>query len=213
MPNRFKKARTELNKNGHESVKEVFKATGITGSLIDDLETDTATWEKWHKAPRDVGYSKIKTLAEHYGVSSDYLLGLSNQPTIDAQAAGAAEYTGLSLEAIKRLKDADDNETNFISFLIENGISNDISSKAYDCAINKSFIVALDKQYGTFGKDRETVRKMIRESDDVSKAFVEAKQLEEHIDTCLWRCHKILESAVESFIDYVLEGSEKNGKR
>lgn len=103
MPNRFKEARTELNKNGHESVKEVSKATGITGSLIDDLETDTATWEKWHKAPRDVGYSKIKTLAEHYGVSSDYLLGLSDQPTIDAKAAGAAEYTGLSLEAIRRL--------------------------------------------------------------------------------------------------------------
>ena len=73
MSNRFKDARTKYNVNGHESVKEVSKATGITGSLIDDLETTTAK--------RDVGYSKIKTLAKHYGVSADFLLGLSDVPT------------------------------------------------------------------------------------------------------------------------------------
>ena len=103
MANRFKKARTEYNKHGHESVKDVSKATGITSSLIDDLEFEKATWAKLQKAPRDVGYSKIKTLAEHYGVSTDYLLELSDYPTINAHAAGAAEYTGLSLEAINRI--------------------------------------------------------------------------------------------------------------
>lgn len=103
MLNRFKEARTTLNKHDHESVKEVSKATGITSSLIDDLETDKTTWEKYHKSPRDVGYSKIKTLAEHYGVSTDYLLGLSDQPTRDAQAAGAAEYTGLNNANVTRL--------------------------------------------------------------------------------------------------------------
>lgn len=103
MTNRFKEARTKYNKNGHETVKEVSKATGITSSLIDDLELDKATWTRLHKSPRDVGYSKIKILAEHYGVSADYLLELSDYPTLDAQAAGAAEYTGLSLEAINRI--------------------------------------------------------------------------------------------------------------
>lgn len=97
MSNRFKDARTKYNKHGHESVKDVSKATGITSSLIDDLETSTVT--------RDVGYSKIKMLAEYYGVSADYLLGLSEHPTADLNAAAAAEYTGLSLEAVKMLHD------------------------------------------------------------------------------------------------------------
>ena len=37
--NRFKEARTRYNQHGPQSVKDVSKATGITASLIDDLES------------------------------------------------------------------------------------------------------------------------------------------------------------------------------
>lgn len=86
---RFKNARKIYNINGAQSVKEVSKATGITGSLIDDLETSTSK--------RDVGYSKIKALAEYYGVSVDYLMGLTDCPK---PYLTISEYTGLSEKAI-----------------------------------------------------------------------------------------------------------------
>ncbi len=95
MSNRFKDARTKYNVNGHESVKEVSKATGITGSLIDDLETTTAK--------RDVGYSKIKTLAKHYGVSADFLLGLSDVPTRVEDINNACSCTGLNVPNVSTL--------------------------------------------------------------------------------------------------------------
>ncbi len=203
--NRFKQARTRHNQHGPQSVKDVYGATGITKSLIDDLESNVGD-------PRNVGYLTVKKLAEYYGVSSDYLLGLSGTPSTDKDIQAVCKFTGLSTKAIATLNKADSDELDFISFLIENRISSDISAKAYGCAIDKSMIKELDKRCLTVGLDKENVRKMISESDDVRKAFNEVTRLKERVDTRLWRCHKILESAVESFIDHVLEREENNGK-
>ena len=45
----------------------------------------------------------IVDLAKALGVSSDYLLGLADNPTTDATAKAAQEYTGLSWKAVERL--------------------------------------------------------------------------------------------------------------
>lgn len=205
MENRFKKARTEHNQHGPQSTKEVAQATGITKSLIEDIESTAGT-------PRNVGYLTVKKLAQYYGVSSDYLLGLSGTPSVDEDIKVVFKITGLSEKAINTLNGADSDELDFISFLIERRISNDISSMAYGCAIDKRMIMALDERYQTAGLDADAVRKMIRESDDVRKAFNEVKRLQERVDTRLWRCHKTLESAVELFVDHILEEEEKDGK-
>ena len=98
--NRFQKARTEYNQHGQQSVKDVSKATGITASLIEDLELDSYN--------RAVGYQKIKVLAKYYGVTSDYLLGLSGVPTQDKNIQNASQCTGLSLDAIYFFEDLKD---------------------------------------------------------------------------------------------------------
>ena len=66
---RFKYARTVLNQHGSQSMGEVYSATWISPSMIADLEDDDKA--------RSVGYDKIAALAKHYGVSSDFLLGIS----------------------------------------------------------------------------------------------------------------------------------------
>lgn len=66
---RFKYARTVLNQHGSQSMGEVYSATQIYPSVIADLEDDDKV--------RSVGYDKIAALAKHYGVSSDFLLGIS----------------------------------------------------------------------------------------------------------------------------------------
>ena len=92
---RFKDARTVHNKNGSQSMGEVAKATGVYASTITDLENDDTV--------RSVGYDKIATLARHYGVSADYLLGLSPNPTTDKDVDAICNYTGLSDTAIENL--------------------------------------------------------------------------------------------------------------
>ncbi len=47
----------------------------------------------------------LRCLADFYGVSADYLLGLSNSPTIDVDIKAAEQLTGLSTAAILKLKE------------------------------------------------------------------------------------------------------------
>lgn len=87
---RFKDARTVYNKNGKQSMEEVYKATGVSASLIKDLEDDDKS--------RSVGYDKIAILANHYGVSADYLLSITNDPE---KSPCATDDLGLSANAVR----------------------------------------------------------------------------------------------------------------
>lgn len=91
---RFKDARTEYNQHGRQTMDEVFSATGISKSLIQALEDDEST--------RSVGYDKISTLAAHYGVSSDFLLSLTDDPY---PKRTAVDDLGLSAKAVKQLRE------------------------------------------------------------------------------------------------------------
>lgn len=96
MENRFKQARTKYNRHGAQSTKEVEKATGVTKSLIEDLESTV------YKR-RGVSYLKVKKLAEYYGVSSDYLLELSSTPSVKEDEQMVCKMTGLSAGSVQCL--------------------------------------------------------------------------------------------------------------
>lgn len=93
---RFKDARIVHNQHGSQSMDEVYSATGVSASMIKDLEDE--------RKERSVGYDKIAILAEHYGVSSDYLLGLSTYPTTNKDLEFVCKYTGLNESSVKYLK-------------------------------------------------------------------------------------------------------------
>lgn len=95
MGERFKDARIEYNIHGKQSMDAVHDETGVTKSLIQALESDKG---------RDVRYPNIQKLAVHYGVSIDWLLGLSPNPSLDPKLNEACKYTGLSEEAIQNIK-------------------------------------------------------------------------------------------------------------
>lgn len=101
MENRFKDARTRYNQHGLQSTKDVAGEAGITKSLIEDLESNVGN-------QRNVGYLTIKKLAQYYGVSSDFLLGLSNTPSTKEDIRAACKTTGLSDTAIKAIRSMGD---------------------------------------------------------------------------------------------------------
>ena len=97
MESRFKRARTIHNRHGAQSTQEVAKETGITKSLIEDIESTVGK-------PRNVGYLTVKKLAQHYGVSTDYLLGLTDTPSTKEDIQATCKTTGLSTSVIEWLK-------------------------------------------------------------------------------------------------------------
>lgn len=86
---RFKDARNTLNQHGKQTMKAVEQATGVSASLIKDLEDDNSK--------RSVGYDKVAALAKHYGVSANWLLELSDDP---AMQPSAVDELGLPPEVI-----------------------------------------------------------------------------------------------------------------
>lgn len=90
---RFKDARTTHNQHGKQTMKAVETATGVSASLIKDLEDDNST--------RSVGYDKVAVLAKHYGVCSDWLLGLYPYPR---REVCAVDELGLSPDTIDKIK-------------------------------------------------------------------------------------------------------------
>ncbi len=91
--NPFKTARIEHNQHGKQSVPVVSKETGLVKSLIEDLESNSGKI-------RDTGYLKIAKLAEYYGVSIDFLAGISDCPSSDIDIRAICKYTGLSEKAV-----------------------------------------------------------------------------------------------------------------
>lgn len=89
---RFKDARTVHNKNGSQTMAEVSTATGVSASLIKELEDDEST--------RDFGYKKIVALAKHYGVSVSWLLKLTNDHRIHPCATDELSLSEGAIESI-----------------------------------------------------------------------------------------------------------------
>lgn len=126
---RFTDARVEFNIHGKQTMDEVEAATGVSKNMISDLENENKN--------RDVGYQKIAKLANHYGVSIDWLVG----STTDIEVGpGSLEDIGISEESkyliMRKLKDNYELKSfaNFINDMIEFGISPEIRS-LYDALI------------------------------------------------------------------------------
>lgn len=96
--NRFELARKVHNTHGFQSVAQVAEKAEVTKSLIEDLERTKVK-------QRGVDYRKVAALASHYGVSMDYLAGLSNCATLDTSTQAVCAATGLSERAAQRLID------------------------------------------------------------------------------------------------------------
>lgn len=93
---RFKDARTVHNKNGKQTMDAVASATGLQKSMIHSLELDDT---------RGSSFRDVSKLAKHYGVSMDWLCGLTEVRTINETQRGICEKTQLSEQAVETLLD------------------------------------------------------------------------------------------------------------
>lgn len=91
---RFKDARIERNQHGKQTMDVVAAATGITKSKIHALEAD---------ANRDVGYETVAILAKHYGVSADWLLGLTEDYKPQPSAVDDLNLSTAAVDQLMRI--------------------------------------------------------------------------------------------------------------
>lgn len=120
---RFKDARTVHNRHGAQNMDAVYMATGIAKSIIHALENDDID--------RSVGYDKVALLAKHYGVSIDWLLGLTEIRTPNATTAEIIKTTSLDETIIEHLIAWTTYDP--VSKNSENALSQAVSEHAFWC--------------------------------------------------------------------------------
>ena len=89
-----------------ERLKALIDNSGKSRQVIArDLGFDTSTVTKQYNGDIKLSVDSVVKYAKYFRVSTDYLLGLSLDPTTDKDKAYICEYTGLSLAAIDKLQD------------------------------------------------------------------------------------------------------------
>ena len=80
---------------GSETQEELASAVGVSREII----------QHWERGTRHIKADHLRALAEHFGISVDYLLGLVGEgnATNDEKIRAASDITGLDNSAIKRL--------------------------------------------------------------------------------------------------------------
>lgn len=139
MGERFKDARTVHNKHGKETTGSVAEATGVSKSTLSEIENDS----------RVPGAKIIAELARHYGVSADYLLGLSDVITPDATAQAVIAYTGLSEDNVLTLHNMADH--------LGGEIIAEENNQQLTFDGNKPFLDCLNDLLNAVFSDRETI--------------------------------------------------------
>lgn len=71
--------------------------------VADALGVKRETVNQWESGTRQIKADAVMSLAEHFSVSADYILGLTNVQTTDPDTRQICAYTGLSEIAVERL--------------------------------------------------------------------------------------------------------------
>jgi len=92
-----------------KEIKRIAEALGVTVQAVSSYKNGTAH-------PKTENLIKI---AEYYGVSLDYIVGLSSVKSLDASVQVIGNATGLTEKAINVLRGLNERDTRVISKMIE----------------------------------------------------------------------------------------------
>lgn len=182
----------ELREEKGETQQELANAIGITRQTLSRYEI----------AARTVNVDVLAALAQHFKVSADYLLGLSDIRSTVQNMQTACEVTGLSEKAIENIKS------------LEYRMPDKIRKKNMNF-IEKNKIEQTEIAYHLYEEIKETFYYSINEKDktimQITNTLFESKYFDKIIRTIVAACLKRVES--DEHIDSLKKiGSETNQK-
>lgn len=144
---RFKDARIVHNRHGKQTMDAVIKGVGISKSTISEIESDN------RKPSADVTIM----LSNYYGVSSDYLLGLSDNTTKDVSAKAVLDF-------LRGSKGSSNDEAAIKAVMDYTGLSEDSIKLLHDMAIHDTFNRGSSSDIGSGKPIRDLLSDMLNAS-------------------------------------------------
>lgn len=134
-----------------ERIFDLMEKQNVTiKQIVNDKEGDIsfAWFSKLRKnAIKSPSADIVYTLADYFGVSSDYLLGLSDVPTTDADLRAVCEYTGLSQAAIDSIREFKEDEIHGNVDEVCNTLSKILASKHFRCIVSSINAAVSDQDF------------------------------------------------------------------
>lgn len=107
-----------------KALRELMEAKGITqDALSEEIGKSRQTISQYVNGVSEPGYDTLVKIAEHFEVSTDFLLGITDIKTPDATAQAVIAYTGLSEENALMLHHMKENSCNSVFSVSNNGES------------------------------------------------------------------------------------------
>lgn len=214
-----------------ERLRELRNDTGISlKELANLLETTAQSLSLYERAERTINIDMLVKISKYFNVSSDYLIGLSDNKTTKAELRMVCDYTGLSkenIEVIKFLKEAEYkhiiesviNDKFFIELISGCGGIEVFSKKLQEIlnsdeykkfqSENKLLENELSRKMDT-DKDAEI---MIKMTENICKSgYFDCNILEEKIDLERYKITKHTERLMNIFDCRVNEEEKGNGE-
>lgn len=91
----FGKRLFEIRESRGESQQELADSIGITRQSL----------SRYELGERTANIDLLKKVAKHYNISADYLLGLTDNATVDTNLQAVCDYTGLSENAARTFRE------------------------------------------------------------------------------------------------------------
>lgn len=86
-------------------LKKLRKAEGMTQQVLaDEFNIKQDDISRYENDKQELNLSILSLYCKRFKVSADYLLGLTETPTVDTNVRAVCDYTGLSEEAIHYLR-------------------------------------------------------------------------------------------------------------
>jgi transcriptional regulator with XRE-family HTH domain len=121
--------------------EDLAKIVGATRQTISEYKNGTST----------PNADKLKVMANHFGVSTDYLLGLTDDPTNDRDLRAIFESLGLSSDAVTELKKYDEVELKIYNYIIEKKHMRELIAKIKEYCIS-TFVFLIRQQQFIYGE-------------------------------------------------------------
>jgi transcriptional regulator with XRE-family HTH domain len=119
-----------------KSIRELMSEQGTTQDVLaEKIGKTRQTVSQYVNGISEPGYDTLVKIADHFGVSTDYLLGRSVPKTVDTTAQAVIAYTGLSEDNVLTLHHMKENASNpMLSDAADDGTININGCKPYlDC--------------------------------------------------------------------------------
>lgn len=119
-----------------DRLRNLINAVPARQNIADDIGCDVSLITKHYNGQRAVTMEYLVKYANYFGVSTDYLLGLTEVATTDTDLKTVCDYTGLNEEAIESIRTI---KSNFCNELLENKQNNEYFRALIETGISKSY--------------------------------------------------------------------------